>query len=89
MHDLEGVPRVHHFLCTRCGYCVEVCHQHVLEMTDRGLLVAHPERCGGCALCEDLCPEGAIDCEFEIVWEDDAGYYGKDAGERRSERRTR
>jgi len=31
-------------------------------------LVIHPERCDGCGACEEVCPEGAIDCAFEIVW---------------------
>ncbi len=30
--------------------------------------MAPPEACDGCASCEQVCPEGAIDCEFVIVW---------------------
>jgi NAD-dependent dihydropyrimidine dehydrogenase PreA subunit len=48
--------------------CVTVCAEGVLEMAPECVLVAHPEDCGGCALCEDVCPEDAIGCDFAIVW---------------------
>jgi ferredoxin len=33
--------------------------------------LAEPESCGGCGECENVCPEDAIHCAFEIVWGED------------------
>lgn len=53
--------------CKGCYICVDVCPKNVLE-SDQGTLlrgfhpvvVARPEDCTGCRLCELLCPDLAI-----------------------------
>lgn len=56
--------------CKGCHICVEVCPHHVLvvdsEVFERGfhpVVVAQPEHCTACLLCELLCPDLAITVE--------------------------
>lgn len=47
--------------CKRCGNCVAFCPRQVFETDRWGYpLVAHPERCITCHLCEMLCPDFAL-----------------------------
>jgi NAD-dependent dihydropyrimidine dehydrogenase PreA subunit len=41
-------------------------------MTDEGPRIARPGDCTYCTDCEAVCPEGAIQCGYEIVWGDAA-----------------
>jgi len=47
-----------------------VCVCGALVVQGDAIVLAHPERCDDCGLCEEICPEGAIDCEFAIVWDE-------------------
>jgi len=47
-----------------------VCVCGALVAQGDAIVLAHPERCDDCGLCEEICPEGAIDCEFAIVWDE-------------------
>jgi formate hydrogenlyase subunit 6/NADH:ubiquinone oxidoreductase subunit I len=76
----KAPPRVDKDLCTRCGLCVEACTCDSLRMGEQGLELACKDStsvaCSPSAececLCEEVCPTGAIQCEFEIVLEDDS-----------------
>jgi 2-oxoglutarate ferredoxin oxidoreductase subunit delta len=53
--------------CKGCGFCVEFCPKHVLEMSvefnSKGYhppYVKHPDECIGCNLCGMYCPDFAI-----------------------------
>jgi 2-oxoglutarate ferredoxin oxidoreductase subunit delta len=53
--------------CKGCGFCVEYCPQHVLEVSEefnsKGYhppYVKDSDGCVSCGLCEILCPEFAI-----------------------------
>lgn len=47
--------------CKGCNICVAFCPTKVLEMGDEGVaLVARPEKCTRCGLCELHCPDFAI-----------------------------
>jgi len=53
--------------CKGCGFCVEFCPTHVLEMSHdynpKGYhypAVAKAEACSGCDLCGMFCPDFAI-----------------------------
>jgi 2-oxoglutarate ferredoxin oxidoreductase subunit delta len=57
--------------CDGCGLCVIVCPGKVLVMVDDILHVRRGEHCISChrwcALCEEVCPTGAITYLFETV----------------------
>ncbi len=47
--------------CKACGVCIEFCPKRVLDASSNGIpVVAHPEQCISCDLCELLCPDFAI-----------------------------
>ncbi len=59
--------------CDGCGLCVSVCPGNVLVMVEDVVNVRLGEHCTSCkrwcALCEDVCPTGAIAYLFETVIE--------------------
>ena len=76
--DSSAQPQVDRARCVVCGRCVEACPCHSIQMTDDGPVFHCPEHCpygvvcceGNCwCICEESCPEGAIECPFEIVLE--------------------
>ncbi len=74
-----AMPQVDTTRCTLCGLCVEACPCHAVKLGDQGPIFSCPEVCpgacpvssGGCCLCEEVCPTGAITWAFEIVAEAD------------------
>ena len=49
-------------LCKACGICIELCPTHVFDATELGeAIVARPEDCNRCLLCELHCPDFAIE----------------------------
>jgi 2-oxoglutarate ferredoxin oxidoreductase subunit delta len=68
--NLEGPVRqsggspplaVYNRWCKGCGICVEFCPRKVLKLSADGkAIVAYPEKCTLCRLCEVLCPDFAI-----------------------------
>jgi ferredoxin len=81
MNSSPPMPRVDQALCTRCGACVDACPCHAIEMTDEGPVFHCGEACalghdcshhgGDCwCVCQEACPEDAIECPFEIVFEE-------------------
>ncbi|MEE9616528.1 MAG: 4Fe-4S binding protein [Anaerolineae bacterium] len=71
-----ALPEINLQRCNRCGICVERCptdavEMRTVEMRTEGPFIVRPSDCTYCALCEALCPQGAITCAYEIVWEVD------------------
>jgi 2-oxoglutarate ferredoxin oxidoreductase subunit delta len=49
-------------LCKACGICIELCPEHVFDRDKHGEpLVARPEDCSQCLICELHCPDFAIE----------------------------
>ena len=49
-------------LCKACGICIDLCPTHVFDATEMGeAVVARPEDCTLCLLCELHCPDFAIE----------------------------
>jgi NAD-dependent dihydropyrimidine dehydrogenase PreA subunit len=63
-----ALPEIDRKKCVLCGTCVEDCPQHVMDMQANALVIARPQDCNFCAVCEQICPEGAVTCHFEIGW---------------------
>lgn len=63
------LPEINLERCDRCELCIFQCPTAALAMTTTGPAIVHPEQCTYCAECEALCPQQAITCRFEIVWE--------------------
>jgi len=68
LNDSWALPEFRGELCIHCGSCVEVCEKEVIALGEGQAILAHPEDCDGCGDCEDVCPQGGIQCAFEIVW---------------------
>ncbi len=78
MSETSSLPVWDPERCTLCGACVDACRCHAIEMGEHGPIFHCPDRCpsgptceecAGACMCEDVCPEGAIECPFEIVFE--------------------
>ena len=67
-----ALPIISYAVCDRCGLCVEQCPTHAVVMTLQGPSITRPADCTFCAQCEAVCPQGAIACLFEVVWDEGA-----------------
>jgi len=48
--------------CKRCGICVAFCRRNVLGLRElEGIVLERPQECNGCRLCEEYCPDYAIE----------------------------
>ena len=68
MERTWALPHIDLVLCDRCGKCVEWCPTNAVEMMPEGPSIRRPTDCTFCTTCEQVCPQGAISCSFEIVW---------------------
>jgi len=82
MNRTWALPDVDETRCTLCGLCVQACPCHAVQMADGGPIFFCPEVCpndgacaelGGCCLCEEACPSGAITWAYEIVMDTSQG----------------
>ncbi|WGI16823.1 4Fe-4S binding protein [Methanonatronarchaeum sp. AMET-Sl] len=61
--------------CTLCNACANACQTGGLERKE-GMLVFRHDRCTGCGLCMEVCPEDALDIEYLL----DFGKLGDEVG---------
>jgi len=65
---MKGMIIIDKELCKGCGYCVDACQLGVIVIENRfnkkGFFPAsaeHIEKCTGCSMCAQMCPEIAIE----------------------------
>ena len=63
-----ALPEIDLQRCNRCFTCVEHCPTNAVEMMVEGPVIVRPGDCTYCAICDAICPQGAITCTYEIVW---------------------
>jgi 2-oxoglutarate ferredoxin oxidoreductase subunit delta len=61
--DSQGGPvQLDLGLCKACGICTALCPENVFDETEMGEpIIARPEDCTSCLLCELHCPDFAIE----------------------------
>ena len=68
------MPVIDQDKCNGCGLCVEVCNCRVLVLVGNLVEVRPNKECHQCtkwcAMCEMVCPTGAIQCPFEVITEE-------------------
>lgn len=59
-------------ICKGCMYCIGACKRGVLTPSEdfntkgnRYAVAAAPEKCVGCGMCTDMCPDAAIELTEE------------------------
>ena len=63
------MPRVDPEKCNGCGLCINICSCNALVLVDNVAMVIETGSCGWCTECEEVCPNQAISCPFEIIIE--------------------
>jgi len=63
------MPEIDNSKCDLCGWCIDACGCNAIVRTPKGLVIVETEECHWCALCEAVCPTGALTCAFDIVVE--------------------
>jgi 2-oxoglutarate ferredoxin oxidoreductase subunit delta len=70
---MKGMIVIDEELCKGCTYCVNACLLGVIVIKDRfnkkGFFPAspkYPDKCTGCNMCAQMCPEIAIEVYREV-----------------------
>ena len=59
---MDGLVQLDLELCKACGVCIELCPEKVFDRDKLGYpVLARPEDCSQCLLCELHCPDFAIE----------------------------
>jgi len=59
--------------CTKCGICVENCHTNSIDLSASPVF---KDTCDMCWFCEQICPEGAIEMQWESYAKIHDGFIG-------------
>jgi ferredoxin len=70
MMNMIEMPVIFQDKCNGCGLCVNVCSSNSLVLYENVITFIEAGVCGWCAMCEAVCPTGAINCPYEIVFEE-------------------
>jgi MinD superfamily P-loop ATPase len=62
------LPEIDHQLCTGCGDCIPACQPHALALAGGKATIARPDLCEYEGGCEPVCPAGAIQLPFLVVF---------------------
>jgi DNA-directed RNA polymerase subunit D len=61
---LEPVVTIDRTKCKGSAVCVEACPKKILALKDKKLIVTSLWDCSMCRLCQELCPNGAIEISY-------------------------
>jgi 2-oxoglutarate ferredoxin oxidoreductase subunit delta len=62
--DKKFNVKINKDFCKECFICVKVCPKKVFNINDVGIVYVKDENiCIGCRICENLCPDFAIEVE--------------------------
>lgn len=64
------LPEIDVFLCTGCGECLEVCRPQALALVGGRAVLVRPDLCEYDGGCEPVCPQGAIQLPYVIVFDE-------------------
>ena len=67
-----GAPDIDRSLCTLCGDCARRCPSRAIVIKAASCIGINMDECVFCALCEDICPTGAVRMTnaFELAQKD-------------------
>ncbi len=61
MNKKKSEITINYDWCKSCGICIAFCPKQVYEPDNSGRpIIAHPEECIVCRMCEKRCPDLAI-----------------------------
>jgi MinD superfamily P-loop ATPase len=70
---MTDMPQIDVDKCDGCGLCISVCSCNIISLVNDKATIIPKNGCSGCrqwcTLCEDICPNKAIYCAFEVVIE--------------------
>ncbi len=66
--NAQVLPEIDAARCTGCGDCVKVCPSDALAMVNGKAVLARPDRCYYDGACEPICPAGAIQLPYVVVF---------------------
>lgn len=49
--------------CVSCGWCIHICPTGVIDTENEHVAPLNLEDCTGCLICEEQCPESAIEVQ--------------------------
>ena len=67
---MPEMPEIDLEKCDRCGLCISVCTCGAIVLIRNIVTITNTDDCGWCTWCEAVCPNEAISCSFEIVFDD-------------------
>jgi NAD-dependent dihydropyrimidine dehydrogenase PreA subunit len=66
----DFLPQIDAAKCIGCELCIKMCPNHALALINSLPVIARPGACDYAAVCQEICPTGAISLTFEIVFLD-------------------
>lgn len=66
---MPEMPKLDPEKCDRCGLCVSACTCGAIVLIDNTITIIETDDCGWCTTCELICPNNAIVCAYEIVFD--------------------
>ena len=63
------MPKLDAEKCDCCGLCVSACECGAVVMTKHRIIIIETEECSWCTMCELVCPNNAITCAYDIVFD--------------------